>query len=112
MELNQSLSYSNRNLLLCFYVMIFEKTYMELKSKGVNFAEEPKKMAWRTFAKFVDIDGNEIRYAGYPVMAYENPNKKLGENVTLIEDGEYRCRECNNLVLLNRKFNDIVDIIF
>ncbi len=45
-------------------------------------------------------------------MAYENPNKKLGEDVTLIEEGEYRRRECNNLVVLYRKFNNIVDIIF
>ncbi|HEU4445262.1 MAG TPA: VOC family protein [Nitrososphaeraceae archaeon] len=34
-----------------------EKTYTELKSKGVKFIEEPKKMAWGTYAKFVDIDG-------------------------------------------------------
>jgi hypothetical protein len=45
-------------------------------------------------------------------MAYENPNKKLGENVTLIEEGEYRCGECNNLVVLYHKFNNLGDIIF
>jgi lactoylglutathione lyase len=36
----------------------FEKTYTGLRSKGINFIEEPKKMAWGTYAKFVDIDGN------------------------------------------------------
>jgi hypothetical protein len=40
-------------------------------------------------------------------MAYENPNEKLGEYVTLIEKGEYRCRECNNLIALYRKFSNI-----
>jgi lactoylglutathione lyase len=42
----------------------FEKTYTGLRSKGVNFIEEPKKMAWRTYAKFVDIDGNEFLLKG------------------------------------------------
>jgi hypothetical protein len=41
------------------------------------------------------------------VITYENPNEKLGENVTLIEKGEYRCGECNNLIALYRKFNNI-----
>jgi lactoylglutathione lyase len=42
----------------------FEKTYEKLKSKGVNFVEQPKKMAWGTYAKFVDIDGNEFLMKG------------------------------------------------
>jgi lactoylglutathione lyase len=42
----------------------FEKTDTELKSKGVNFIEEPKKMAWGTYAIFVDIDGNEFLLKG------------------------------------------------
>jgi lactoylglutathione lyase len=42
----------------------FEKTYTELKSKGINFIEESKKMAWGTYAKFVDIDGNEFLLNG------------------------------------------------
>ena len=37
-----------------------EKTYTELKSKGVKFIEKPSKMTWGTYAKFVDIDGNEF----------------------------------------------------
>jgi hypothetical protein len=36
------------------------------------------------------------------IITYENPNEKLGENVTLIEEGEYRCRQCNNLIALYR----------
>jgi hypothetical protein len=46
-------------------------------------------------------------YTGCPVITYENPNEKLSENVTLIEKGEYRCRSCNNLIALYRKFNNI-----
>lgn len=42
----------------------FEKTYTELKSKGVNFIEEPKKMTWETYAKFVDTDRNEFLLKG------------------------------------------------
>jgi lactoylglutathione lyase len=43
----------------------FEKTYTELKSKGVNFIEEePKKMAWGTYAKFVDTNRNEFLLKG------------------------------------------------
>jgi hypothetical protein len=41
-----------------------EKTYTDLRSKGVNFVEEPKKMAWGMCTKFVDIDGNEFLLKG------------------------------------------------
>jgi DNA-directed RNA polymerase subunit RPC12/RpoP len=44
-------------------------------------------------------------YQGAPVISYENLNEELGEDVTLIEKGEYRCRTCNNLIALYRKFN-------
>lgn len=33
-----------------------------------------------------------------PVIVYVNPNEKLGENVTLVENGEYKCRACNNII--------------
>jgi hypothetical protein len=45
-------------------------------------------------------------YIGSPVITYENPNEKLGESVILIEEEEYRCEECNNLIALCRKFNN------
>jgi hypothetical protein len=48
----------------------------------------------------------EKEYTGCPIITYENPNGKLGENVTLIEKGEYRCRSCNNLIALYHKFNN------
>ena len=44
-------------------------------------------------------------YHGAPVISYENLNEELGEDVILIEKGEYRCRTCNNLIALYRKFN-------
>jgi lactoylglutathione lyase len=49
--------------LLYFYVVIL-RNLTKLKSKGVNFIEEPKKMAWGTYAKFIDIDGNEFLMKG------------------------------------------------
>ena len=42
----------------------FDKTYKELKSKGVDFVEDPKRMAWGAYAKFLDIDGNEFLLKG------------------------------------------------
>ena len=47
----------------------------------------------------------EKEYHGSPVIRYENPNEELGEGIILIENGEYRCRICNNLIALYRKFN-------
>ena len=39
-------------------------TYESLKDRGVDFTEEPDKMAWGTFAKFRDTDGNEFLLKG------------------------------------------------
>ena len=52
---------------------------------------------------------NECRkeFPGSPSISYENPNEKLTENITLVEEGEYRCRTCNNLIALYRKFNNL-----
>jgi hypothetical protein len=44
-------------------------------------------------------------YTGSPVISYENPNEELGEGVILIEKGEYRCKMCNNIIALYRRFN-------
>jgi hypothetical protein len=45
-------------------------------------------------------------HTGSPVISYENPNEKLSESIILIEEGEYRCRACNNLIALYRKFDN------
>jgi predicted enzyme related to lactoylglutathione lyase len=37
-----------------------EKTYEELKAKGVEFIAPPKKEAWGTFAILKDVDGNQF----------------------------------------------------
>ena len=47
----------------------------------------------------------EKEYTGSPVINYDNPNEELGEDDILIEKGEYRCRGCNNLIALYRKFS-------
>jgi len=44
-------------------------------------------------------------YSGSPMISYENPNEELGEGVILIEKGEYKCKVCNNVIALYRKFN-------
>ena len=37
-----------------------ERTYEELKARGVEFLSPPKKAPWGTFAMFKDIDGNQF----------------------------------------------------
>jgi len=44
-------------------------------------------------------------FPGCPLIRYENPNEELGEGVILIEEGEYKCRACNNAIAHYRKFN-------
>jgi len=47
----------------------------------------------------------EREYEGSPAINYDNPNEELGEGVTLIEKGEYKCRTCNNTLAQYRKFD-------
>jgi sporulation protein YlmC with PRC-barrel domain/DNA-directed RNA polymerase subunit RPC12/RpoP len=47
----------------------------------------------------------EREYEGSPAINFENPNEELGEGVTLIEKGEYKCRTCNNTLAQYRKFD-------
>jgi hypothetical protein len=51
---------------------------------------------------------NECRkeHTGCPIICYENPNEEIGEGIILIEEGEYRCRACDNLIALYRRFNN------
>ena len=44
-------------------------------------------------------------HSGSPLISYENMNEELGEDVILFEKGEYKCRTCNNIIALYRKFN-------
>jgi len=47
----------------------------------------------------------EKEYEGSPSIKFENPNEELGEGVTLIEKGEYKCETCDNTIAQYRKFN-------
>jgi len=47
----------------------------------------------------------EKEYEGAPALKYENPNEDLGEGVTLVEKGEYKCKTCNATIAQYRKFD-------
>jgi sporulation protein YlmC with PRC-barrel domain len=47
----------------------------------------------------------EKEFQGSPTINYEKPNEDLGEGVSLLEKGEYRCTGCNNTIAQYRKFN-------
>jgi sporulation protein YlmC with PRC-barrel domain len=47
----------------------------------------------------------EKEYEAAPAVHYENPNEELGEGVTLIEKGEYKCKTCNSTIAQYRKFD-------
>ena len=47
----------------------------------------------------------EKAYEGTPALVFENPNEELGEGVTLIEKGEYKCKTCNSTIAQYRKFD-------
>jgi predicted enzyme related to lactoylglutathione lyase len=41
-----------------------ESTFRQLKAKGVEFAKEPQKADWGTFAIFKDSEGNQFVLSG------------------------------------------------
>ena len=47
----------------------------------------------------------EKEYEGGPDIEFENPNEDLGENIILIEKGEYKCKNCNSIIAFYRTFN-------
>ncbi len=59
--------------------------------------------------RFVKYHCNKCEkdYEGAPNIQYENPNEDLGENIILIEKGEYKCKSCNSVIAQYRKFNDV-----
>lgn len=46
----------------------------------------------------------EKEYDGSPSIVYDNPNEELGEGVTLVEKGEYKCRTCSATIAQYRRF--------
>jgi len=47
----------------------------------------------------------EKAYEGSPALVFENPNEEVGEGITLIEKGEYKCKTCNAIIAQYRKFD-------
>ncbi len=47
----------------------------------------------------------EKEYEGSPALKYDIPNEDLGEGVTLVEKGEYKCKTCNSTIAQYRKFD-------
>lgn len=48
----------------------------------------------------------EKEYQGGPKVEFENPNEDLGENIILVEKGEYKCKTCDYVIAQYRKFNE------
>lgn len=44
-------------------------------------------------------------FEGSPAIRYDNPNEDLGEDVILVEKGEYKCHACNTIIAQYRKFD-------
>lgn len=51
----------------------------------------------------------EKEYQGAPNLEFENPNEDLGENITLKEKGEYKCKNCDYIIAQYRKFDESKD---
>ncbi len=45
---------------IVFFCDDIDKTYLYLKSRGVDVGPEPQKMSWGNYATFKDPDGNEF----------------------------------------------------
>jgi sporulation protein YlmC with PRC-barrel domain len=58
--------------------------------------------------RFVKYHCNKCEkdYQGAPNIQFENPNEDLGENVILVEKGEYKCKSCDYTIAQYRKFNE------
>ena len=52
----------------------------------------------------------EKEYQGAPNIEFENPNEDLGENIVLIEKGEYKCKTCDYVIAQYRKFNESTNV--
>lgn len=70
----------------------------ELFLAGIGRLEEDR------FTKYF-CNKCEKEFDGAPALKYENPNEDLGEGVTLVEKGEYKCKTCNSTIAQYRKFD-------
>src|SRR5919206_5006944 len=70
----------------------------ELFLAGIGRLEEER------FVKYY-CNKCEKQYEGPPALVFENPNEELGEGVTLVEKGEYKCKACSATIAQYRKFD-------
>jgi sporulation protein YlmC with PRC-barrel domain len=70
----------------------------ELFLAGIGRLEEDR------FVKYY-CNKCEKTYEGSPSLVFENPNEELGEGVTLVEKGEYKCKTCTATIAHYRKFD-------
>ena len=49
---------------IVFECQDIQAAFESLQANGVEFVDQPKKMAWGTYAKFRDLDGNEFLLKG------------------------------------------------
>jgi sporulation protein YlmC with PRC-barrel domain len=70
----------------------------ELFLAGIGRLEEDR------FVKYY-CNKCEKAYEGSPSLVFENPNEELGEGVTLVEKGEYKCKTCSATIAHYRKFD-------
>jgi len=70
----------------------------ELFLAGIGRLEEDR------FVKYY-CNKCEKEYPGAPLLVFENPNEELGEGVTLIEKGEYKCKASTSTIAQYRKFD-------
>ncbi len=70
----------------------------ELFLAGIGRLEEDR------FVKYY-CNKCEKAYDGSPSLVFENPNEELGEGVTLVEKGEYKCKTCSATIAQYRKFD-------
>jgi sporulation protein YlmC with PRC-barrel domain len=70
----------------------------ELFLAGIGRLEEDR------FVKYY-CNKCEKAYEDSPSLVFENPNEELGEGVTLVEKGEYKCKTCNATIAQYRKFD-------
>ena len=69
----------------------------ELFLAGIGRMEEDR------FVKYF-CNKCEKEYEGSPSIVYDTPNEELGEGVTLVEKGEYKCKTCSATIAQYRRF--------
>jgi hypothetical protein len=69
----------------------------------IFLANLPRLSEDRFLKYFCNVCAKE--FDGSPLIKYETPNEELGQGVILVEKGEYKCKNCDNIIAFYRKFN-------